>query len=201
MNKKEFLHELRSSLRGLNDDDIDEKISFYSEMIDDRIEEGYSEEEAVSEIGTVDDVILDVAKDAKLIRLLRQKVRPKRKITGFEIALFIIGFPLWFPLLLTFVLLAPIFIFLFYILDFVFFTVDLSAGAAGVWTIIVTCILLLKGSEFSVGYLGMGLISLGFSVLFFFACIRFAKVSLRVTRKGLIGIKSWFIRGGRYESI
>ena len=103
MNKKEFLHELRSSLRGLNDDDIDEKISFYSEMIDDRIEEGYSEEEAVSEIGTVDDVILDVAKDAKLIRLLRQKVRPKRKITGFEIALFIIGFPLWFPLLLTFV--------------------------------------------------------------------------------------------------
>ena len=49
MTKKEFLSSLRSKLQGLPPSDIDERISFYSEMIDDRMDEGKSEEEAVSD--------------------------------------------------------------------------------------------------------------------------------------------------------
>ena len=201
MKKREFLHELRSSLKGLNDDDIDEKISFYSEMIDDRMEEGYSEEDAVNDIGTVDDIILDVAKDTKLLSLLRQRVKPKRKIRAFEVILLILGFPLWFPLLLTFMILAFVFMFMFYILDIVFFSVDLSLGAAGISALIVTGLFLAKGNGFNVGYTGMGLLGIGASILLFFACVYFSKFSFRITKKGLIGIKSWFIRGGRNENI
>ena len=47
MNKEEFLSELRTKLSGLPQEDIEERISFYSEMIDDRMEDGISEEEAV----------------------------------------------------------------------------------------------------------------------------------------------------------
>ena len=46
MNKQEFLKNLRVSLSNLPQEEIEERIIFYSEMIDDRIEEGLSEEEA-----------------------------------------------------------------------------------------------------------------------------------------------------------
>ena len=38
MNKSEFLEELRKGLAGLPKDDVEERLTFYGEMIDDRIE-------------------------------------------------------------------------------------------------------------------------------------------------------------------
>ena len=51
MNKQQFLDALKKELCGLSQDDIQESLDFYSEMIDDHIEEGLSEEEAVASIG------------------------------------------------------------------------------------------------------------------------------------------------------
>ena len=53
MDKQEFLSKLRAKLFGLPQKELEERLSFYSEMIDDRIEEGLSEETAVKELGTV----------------------------------------------------------------------------------------------------------------------------------------------------
>ncbi|MBR5538496.1 MAG: hypothetical protein IKU61_01205 [Clostridia bacterium] len=47
MNKQEFLEELRKGLSGLPKEDVRERLNFYGEIIDDRIEEGLTEEEAV----------------------------------------------------------------------------------------------------------------------------------------------------------
>lgn len=44
MTKREFTVRLGSMLSGLPKRDIDERISFYCEMIDDKIEDGMSEE-------------------------------------------------------------------------------------------------------------------------------------------------------------
>ena len=46
MNKREFLASLRNGLYGLPQDDIEERLGFYAEMIDDRMEEGLTEEQA-----------------------------------------------------------------------------------------------------------------------------------------------------------
>ena len=54
MNKKEFLKKLRKMLNNLPRREIEERISFYSEMIDDRIEEGNTEKDAAILIGSVD---------------------------------------------------------------------------------------------------------------------------------------------------
>lgn len=40
MSKQEFLAELRKALSGLPQGDIEDRLTFYSEMIDDRMEEG-----------------------------------------------------------------------------------------------------------------------------------------------------------------
>ena len=45
MNKQEFITSLYNRLSGLPQNDIENSIEFYSEMIDDRIEEGLTEEE------------------------------------------------------------------------------------------------------------------------------------------------------------
>ena len=45
MTKNEFISRLRARLSGLPKDEIRERLAFYGEMIDDRIEEGLSEEE------------------------------------------------------------------------------------------------------------------------------------------------------------
>ena len=48
MTKIQFIMDLYEKLSGLPQDDVDERLNFYSEMIDDRIEDGKTEEEAIS---------------------------------------------------------------------------------------------------------------------------------------------------------
>ena len=56
MNKTEFLAALERALSGLPEQDVQERLAFYGELIDDRVEEGLSEEEAVKERGSVDEI-------------------------------------------------------------------------------------------------------------------------------------------------
>ena len=91
MHKQEFLSALRRKLKGLPKREIEERISFYSEMIDDRVEEGFPEEEAVAKIGSIDDISGQIIAGADM-------TNPKRKTGAGEIALFWIGSPLWLSL-------------------------------------------------------------------------------------------------------
>ena len=54
--KREFLEELRKRLSKLDDQDYEASVAYYEEMINDRIEDGLSEEEAVSDIGNISGV-------------------------------------------------------------------------------------------------------------------------------------------------
>ena len=53
MNKHEFLAALRRELTALPHGELTEQLNFYNEMIDDRMEEGMTEEDAVAGIGSV----------------------------------------------------------------------------------------------------------------------------------------------------
>ena len=53
MNKTEFLDALRHALGKLPSYEVEQSIAFYAEMIDDRIEDGMSEQEAVAALGSV----------------------------------------------------------------------------------------------------------------------------------------------------
>ncbi len=111
MRKEQFIEELKVKLRGLPKEDIEDRLSFYSEMIDDRVEDGLSEEEAIQEIGTSDEIASKVIESTSLTKIVKEKVRLKRKLEAWEIVLIILGFPLWFPLLvmvLTFILVFTI---------------------------------------------------------------------------------------------
>ena len=85
MNKQEFLMRLREGLSGLPQNEIEERLTFYSEMIDDRIEEGLSEEQAIGEIGDIDEIISQIVADIPLAVLVKEKVKPSRKLRVWEI--------------------------------------------------------------------------------------------------------------------
>ena len=56
MTKAEFIEQLSTTLKGLSDEDIKKSLDYYEEMIDDRMEDGKSEEEAVGGLGTIDEI-------------------------------------------------------------------------------------------------------------------------------------------------
>ena len=64
MKKQEFLTALWKQLSDLPNDDVERSLDYYSEMIDDRVEAGMSEEDAVAEIGSVEDVAKQIAAEA-----------------------------------------------------------------------------------------------------------------------------------------
>ena len=75
MNKQEFLLELSKGLSGLPMEDIEERIVFYGEMIDDRMEDGLSEEDSVREIGNVDEIISQIIAETPITKLVKEKIK------------------------------------------------------------------------------------------------------------------------------
>ena len=192
MTKKEFLSELRSKLQGLPPDDIDERVSFYEEMINDRIDEGKTEEEAVAEIGSVEDVVREIAKDTPLVKLVKEKMKPRRRIRAWEIVLIVLGFPLWFPLLITALVLIMVFWILVWVLVIVTYTVEIALSAASVAGVVAFMAYFLNG-EMNYTAIGASIMCAGAAILFVFACIGATKGSIALTKGIITGIKMLFI--------
>ena len=91
MNKEAFLKKLRKSLSGLPPKETEEQLSFYSEMIDDRMEEGLSEEEAVLAVGPIE----------ALAPIANKKEKTGRQLKAWEIVLLALGSPIWLALLIS----------------------------------------------------------------------------------------------------
>ena len=101
MNKEQFITELKDGLSGLPQNDIDERVLFYTEMIDDRMEEGMSEEEAISGIGSVEEIVSQIISEVPLTKIVKKRITPDRALRTWEIVLIVLGSPLWLSLLLA----------------------------------------------------------------------------------------------------
>ena len=198
MYKHEFLAGLRKGLSGLPQEDIEERLLFYSEMIDDRIEEGMEEECAVAEMGTVQDVISQIMSEIPLSKLVKEKVKPKKALSAWEIVLLILGFPLWFSLLAAaFAAVMAVYIAIWSVIISLW-SVDLALAACLPGGILSGAVFLLQGNVWAgIAALGVGFICGGLSILFFFCCKQVARGFLMLTKKILNGIKSRLIRKGR----
>ena len=60
MSKKSFLRQLSFRLLFMNREQKQSVLEYYSEMIDDYIEDGYSEEEAVKKLGDINDIVRNI---------------------------------------------------------------------------------------------------------------------------------------------
>lgn len=194
MSKQEFLDRLRKGLSGLPEYDIEERLTFYSEMIDDRMEEGVTEEAAVDEIGNVDDIVSQIVSEIPLSKLVKEKVKPKRSFRAWEIVLLILGFPIWFSLLIA--LFAIVFSFYIVIWSVIFslWAVEVALGACFFTGIFSSFVFIFQGKALpGIGILGFGIFCAGLFILLFFGCKEASQGILLLTKKMALGIKSWFI--------
>ena len=191
MNKQEFISRLRGGLKTLPKNEIDERITFYSEMIDDRIEEGFSEADAVASIGNVDTIISQIISEAAPVK--KEKTASKRKMKTWEIALIALGFPVWFSLLAAaFAVVISLYVSLWSVIIsfwavFASFTACSFAGVAAGITL-----LFLTNPFTAVAIIGAGITLAGLSIFAFFGCHLATKGTLILTKKIAIGIKNAF---------
>ena len=195
MNKQEFLVQLRKGLSGLPQEDIEERLLFYSEMIDDRMEEGGTEEDAVSGIGSVEAIIAQIKADIPLTKLVRDKITPKKSIKAWEIVLLVLGSPIWLSLLIA------------------AFAVILSLYAV-IWAVVISLwsvfggligcalggiaggtVIACNGNALSgIAVLAAGIVCIGLSIFTFYGCKMATKGTLMLTKKMAIWIKNCFIK-------
>ena len=192
MDKKEFLSELEKRLQGLPKADIEERLEFYSESIDDRVEEGKTEEEAINDMGGIDSVVNQIADETPIVNLVKERVKPKRRLTGLEIALLIIGFPLWFPLVLTGLLLCFVAYLLIWVFVIVSYSIEFSFAVASIASLVGFLIYLGNG-EVNLIALGLTIMCLGVAILFVFVCIAITKMTIKLSKAVLLKIKSAII--------
>ncbi len=195
MNKQEFLEKLKEGLAGLPQPDVDERVSFYGEMIDDKVEDGLSEQEAISEIGTVESVISGVLSDIPLGALVKKKIKTKRKLYAWEIVLIILGAPVWLPLLIA----AAAVIFSLYVSLWAvivsLWAASFAVGVTGIALIIPAALHIGRQNALSaVALIGMALCAVGVSLFMIFGCAMASKGVLLLTKKVTVGIKKTLVR-------
>lgn len=194
MTKREFLDELRARLSGLPERELEERIAFYGEMIDDRMEEGLGEEEAVGDVGNVDAVADAILSDVSLVSIVKDRVTPRRKLAGWEIALLIIGAPLWVPLLLSvFAVILSLYISLWAVIV-AFWSVFASFGAVALAGIVLGIHALSVGVVApGLALIGVSLIFAGLSIFTFFGCSAASRGAVVLAKKMGLLIKRAFM--------
>lgn len=195
MNKQEFLNELRKGLRGLPPDDIEERLTFYGEMIDDRTEEGLSEEEAVAAIGDADEIIRQTVADIPLAKIARERIKPKRRLKAWEIVLLAVGSPIWLSLgIAAFAVILALYVALWAII--VALWAVFGAFAVSFPACIAASVIFISGGNAVAGVavLAAGIVCAGLSVFAFFGCRAATNGAVVLAKKIALQIKNRFIK-------
>ena len=109
MKKQEFLDKLRASLWALSEEEKKSSLEYYTEMIDDRMEDGLSEEEAVAAVGDLDEIVEQITAESPrtpaAVKAEPEEKNPKqvkqRRMEPWMIVLLVLGSPVWVSLLIA----------------------------------------------------------------------------------------------------
>lgn len=195
MSKQEFLARLRKGLSGLPQEDIEERLGFYSEMIEDQMEEGISEEEAVSAVGAVDEIVAQVVAQTPIARIAKERIKSKRWPSAGQIVLLALGSPLWLSLVIAaFAVIFSLYISLWAII-ISFWAVFSSLIGCGFGGVIAGIIFAGSGNVLSgIAMLAAGMICAGLSIFMFYGCKAATKGCLILTKKLAAWIRKCFLK-------
>ena len=194
MDKYDFLLALEARLEGLPEADRQASLDFYSEMLDDLVEGGMTEAEAVASLGSPEAIAEEILLEMPLPKLVKAKMK-KRRLSGLEITLLAVGFPIWLPIGIA--LLAVVFAIYISLWAVVIslYAANVAMAACAPTGIAAAVVLFASGKPAAaLLFLGAGLALAGLSVLWFLLCNLTAKGMWQLGRLTLRGIKACFIR-------
>ncbi len=196
MTKLEFLNSLKNRIHSLPVDDLQKSLDYYSELIDDYIEDGVSEEEAVASLGNIEDIVSQIIADTPLPKLVKAKVKPNRTLKVWEIILIVLGSPVWLSILITaFAVVFSIYVSLWCVVVSLY-SVVLSVAVATLAVFTGVIISLIKGMFLDAAVLLAGtLICMGVTILLFIGVTYTAKGMALLSKLIVKGTKRIFIGG------
>ena len=194
MKKSEFMTELRSRLSGIPEDELLGRLEFYGEMIDDRVEDGASEEEAVAAIGTVDEVVSRILMEVPLRKIAKERVRRRRRMKSWEIVLLSVGSPIWVPLTITAFCLVAVFYAVLWVLDVTLWAVFASFAASALGGTAAGVAFAVAGNApQGIVLFGASLVLAGLAILLFFASVWATKGCGALTARIALSVKRCII--------
>ncbi len=195
MSKQEFLVQLRKGLSALPQEDIEERLSFYSEMIDDRMEEGITEEKAVSAVGSVDEIVTQVIAETSLVKIAKERIKSKRRLRAGEIVLLVLGSPIWLSFgIAAFAVILSLYFSLWAVIISLW-AVFVSCAACSIGGVLA-CVVFTVGGNAAPGLamLAAGIVCTGLSIFILYGCKAATKCILMLTKIFAVWVKNGFIK-------
>lgn len=195
MTKLQFLLALHEKLAGLPRNEVEERLNFYSEMIEDRMEDGIAEEEAVAAVGSLDEIAAQITADIPLVKIVKEKIKSKRRMKAWNVVLLAVGSPIWVSLLIA----AVAVVFSLY--------VSLWAVVISLWAVFASFVVGCVGAlTFGIGYclsgnlpaglvlIAAGCICAGLAIFLFYGCKIATKGAARLAKIIVLAVKKSFTK-------
>ncbi|MBR0375826.1 MAG: DUF1700 domain-containing protein [Firmicutes bacterium] len=207
MTKEQFLSELQNRLSFLPSSEVAPFISYYREMIEDRMEEGMSERDAVAGLGDIGRIVEVIQYEMPVTSLVVSSVKEKTHEArakaesrwpawgkGLVIALLVIGSPIWLSLLA-----AGLAVFLGLLAVKIAVIVAVAAvvlamAVASVAAIVGGCVLLFREPAAGVALIGAGLLGIGLTILAYLLAVIIIKGIIQLIKLLFHWLKGLFVK-------
>lgn len=200
MTKTEFLEKLRLEIKNLPYDEVEKTITYYEEMISDRMEDGATEAEAVASLGTPETIARDLQANQPFAAIIKRKVedfKSKRdpESTALMIVLLVVLFPVWFPIVMSaFGIIASFFATIGAII-IALWAVSVAIGVGGIG-LIVTSFFGFASAYIPTGFfsIGIGIALIGLSIIAIVGSFYATKGIIKLLELLIHEIKKLFVR-------
>ena len=195
MNKQEYLGALEYALAQMPPEEREKHLAYYDELICDMCEDGMSEEEATSRLGDPNAVAQELLAALPLATLVKTRIRSGGSLSPLVIALLVLGFPLWFPLLASVFAVVLSLLITLWALFVSYAAVVFALGLCAVATPLALVFGFAEGSPLVL--IGLALTSAGLCVLGALLIPPLFRSLAALCRAVVRGVKSIFIKKGR----
>ena len=200
MKKQEFLDRLKANLWSMPEADQQRSVDYYTEMIDDRMEDGLSEEEAVAAIGELDEIVKQILTESprppQVVQTAQKQKTKQDNSKVWLIILLILGSPVWVPIITGLLATAvSVYVSLWAVVISLYATfIALAVAAVGC---IVGGFFTFGGWGAAIVTWGAALLCAGLAILIFMLSNLAAKGMVALTKLCVQGVRSLFDRKER----
>lgn len=181
MTKQAFLTQLRKGLSSIPQKEREERINFYSEMIDDRMEEGFTEEDAVLQIGDINTIVSQILAETSSRKFTK---KTEKRYNAWTITLLVLGAPIWLSLLIAAFAVALSFYASVWAVIVSLWATFIAIIIAAVGCVIVAVVYLALGSPLiALAIFSASLVCAGIAILLYFACKIATNATMKCTKK------------------
>ena len=194
MTKVDFLRLLERALSQLSEEERQKNLEYYSELLDDMMEEGMTEAEATAKLGSPNQIAQSILQEMPLGKLVSTRMKPKSGWTPLAIVLAVVGSPVWVPLLLACGAIVLALFVSIWALGFAAVAVVIGLAVAVVAAPIIAIRAAILTLPLGLLLLGAGLVLLGLCVLGGLMAVELCKLLWQLTVWLAHKIKGLFIR-------